>query len=71
MKTLLLVLACALLIGCARPVPAGMENLGSVRDFTYAASNQTHVSEASENAALAVLDFAVGVAVSSQLPPHD
>lgn len=41
MRTLLMSLACVMLVGCAKPVPAGMEKMGSVESYVYNSGNQT------------------------------
>lgn len=73
MRTLLVCLACVVLVGCAKPVPPGMEKMGSTRGFVYNAGDKNtkeQMDNASvRNAAEVILDFAVGVAVDSSLPP--
>lgn len=41
MRTLLISLACMMLVGCAATTPKGMENMGSVDGYVYNAGNET------------------------------
>lgn len=70
MRTLLISLACMMLVGCAATTPRGMENIGSVDGYVYASGNQTQkaeiekrnteeVASAAGEAAYGVVDYLV------------
>lgn len=68
MRTLLISLACIMLVGCAATTPKGMENMGSVDGYVYASGNQTqkaeiekrNTEEITSKAADIIVDVALG-----------
>ena len=56
MRTLLISLACVVLVGCAKPVPPGMENMGSTDEFKRDSGNSTQVQESYNRRALDMED---------------
>ena len=52
MRTLLVCLACVMLVGCAKPVPPGMEKMGSTDEFKRNSGNSTQVQESYNRRAL-------------------